>query len=222
MYEDPEDMVGVMNNCFQSVFTGEATSNVKPQWNTNVIRMNNENNTQLQNQMEANKSKMLTKYLEKQRRVRDSIMQELQRGPSKVMQRNLEKELDSINRQIAKIQEELKTLHSQTRSSPRSPPLSRPSFSLPHSHHHHHHHHPTHSRSVSDIPPPLPARNRPLVSQTSAPNISTSSTSSSSMSLASAPPLPPRLTLERVGEGGLAQSLENIPKGQCLSHSGLY
>ncbi|XP_063889548.1 rho guanine nucleotide exchange factor 11-like isoform X1 [Scylla paramamosain] len=184
-------------------------------------------NTHLQNQMEANKSKMLTKYLEKQRRVRDNIMLELQRGPSKVLQRNLEKELDSINRQIAKIQEELKTvkdseaqLHSQTRSSPRSPPLSRPSFSLPHSHHHHLYH-PTHSRSVSDIPPPLPARNRPLVSQTSAPNISTSSTSSSSsVSLASAPPLPPRLTqLERVGEGGLAQSLENIPKVQCLSHS---
>lgn len=104
-------------------------------------------------------------------------------------------------------------LHSQTRSSPRSPPLSRPSFSLPHSHHHHH---PTHSRSVSDIPPPLPARNRPLVTQSSAPNISTSS---SSVSLASAPPLPPRLTqLERVGEGGLAQSLENIHKVQCLSH----
>ncbi|XP_063889552.1 rho guanine nucleotide exchange factor 11-like isoform X5 [Scylla paramamosain] len=40
-------------------------------------------NTHLQNQMEANKSKMLTKYLEKQRRVRDNIMLELQRGPSK-------------------------------------------------------------------------------------------------------------------------------------------
>ena len=40
--------------------------------------------TQLQNQMEANKSKMLTKYLEKQRRVRENIMLELQRGPSKV------------------------------------------------------------------------------------------------------------------------------------------
>lgn len=181
-------------------------------------------NTQLQNQMEANKGKMLTKYLEKQRRVKDNIMVELQRGPSKVLQRNLEKELESINRQIAKIQEELKNmkdseaqLHSQTRSSPRSPPLSRPSFSLPHSHHHHH----THSRSVSDIPPPLPARNnRILVTQSSAPNISTSSSSSSSVSLASAPPLPPRLTqLERVGEGGLAQSLENIHKVQSLSHS---
>ncbi|XP_050692241.1 rho guanine nucleotide exchange factor 11-like isoform X4 [Eriocheir sinensis] len=40
-------------------------------------------NTQLQNQMEANKGKMLTKYLEKQRRVKDNIMVELQRGPSK-------------------------------------------------------------------------------------------------------------------------------------------
>ncbi|XP_050692232.1 rho guanine nucleotide exchange factor 11-like isoform X3 [Eriocheir sinensis] len=67
-------------------------------------------NTQLQNQMEANKGKMLTKYLEKQRRVKDNIMVELQRGPSKVLQRNLEKELESINRQIAKIQEELKNM----------------------------------------------------------------------------------------------------------------
>lgn len=40
--------------------------------------------TRLQNQMEANKGKMLTKYLEKQRRVRENIMLELQRGPSKV------------------------------------------------------------------------------------------------------------------------------------------
>lgn len=40
--------------------------------------------TQLQNQMEANKGKMLTKYLEKQRRVKENIMLELQRGPSKV------------------------------------------------------------------------------------------------------------------------------------------
>ncbi|XP_069952043.1 rho guanine nucleotide exchange factor 11 isoform X6 [Cherax quadricarinatus] len=40
-------------------------------------------NTQLQNQMDVNKGKMLTKYLEKQWRVRDHIMVELQRGPSK-------------------------------------------------------------------------------------------------------------------------------------------
>ncbi|XP_042206131.1 rho guanine nucleotide exchange factor 11-like isoform X5 [Homarus americanus] len=40
-------------------------------------------NTQLQNQMDVNKGKMLTKYLEKQRRVRDTILVELQRGPSK-------------------------------------------------------------------------------------------------------------------------------------------
>ncbi|XP_042870469.1 rho guanine nucleotide exchange factor 12-like isoform X4 [Penaeus japonicus] len=40
-------------------------------------------NTQLQNQMEMNKGKMLTMYLEKQRRVRDNIIVELQRGPSK-------------------------------------------------------------------------------------------------------------------------------------------
>ncbi|XP_042206129.1 rho guanine nucleotide exchange factor 11-like isoform X3 [Homarus americanus] len=174
-------------------------------------------NTQLQNQMDVNKGKMLTKYLEKQRRVRDTILVELQRGPSKVLQRNLEKELDSINRQISKIQEELKNmkdietqLHTHPRSSPRSPPLSRPSFSHPHSHSQHH----THARSASDIPPPLPVRNRSLVSQISAPNISISTT------LTSAPPLPPRLTqLERVGEGGLAQSLENIHKVQSLTHS---
>lgn len=67
-------------------------------------------NTQVQNQMEVNKGKILTKYLEKQRRVRDTIMVELQRGPSKVLQRNLEKELDSLNRQISKIQEELKNM----------------------------------------------------------------------------------------------------------------
>ncbi|XP_042870466.1 rho guanine nucleotide exchange factor 11-like isoform X2 [Penaeus japonicus] len=176
-------------------------------------------NTQLQNQMEMNKGKMLTMYLEKQRRVRDNIIVELQRGPSKVLQRNLEKELDSINRQIAKIQEELKNmkdieaqLHSHPRSSPRSPPLSRPSFSHPHSQLPHHQ---THTRSVSEIPPPLPARSRSLVSQTSAPNIS-----SSFASLTCAPPLPPRPPhLERVGEGGLAQSLENIHKVQSLSHS---
>ncbi|XP_071526486.1 rho guanine nucleotide exchange factor 11-like isoform X12 [Panulirus ornatus] len=175
-------------------------------------------NTQLQNQMEVNKGKMLTKFLEKQWRVRDNIMVELQRGPSKVLQRNLEKELDSINRQISKIQEELKNmkdidaqLHTHPRYSPRSPPLSRPSFSHPHSQSQHH----SHSRSVSEVPPPLPARNRSLVTQTSAPNISTSS-----ISLTSAPPLPPRLNqLERVGEGGLAQSLENIHKVQSLTHS---
>ncbi|XP_047501020.1 rho guanine nucleotide exchange factor 11-like [Penaeus chinensis] len=176
-------------------------------------------NTQLQNQMEMNKGKMLTMYLEKQRRVRDNIIVELQRGPSKVLQRNLEKELDSINRQIAKIQEELKNmkdieaqLHSHPRSSPRSPPLSRPSFSHPHSQPSHHQ---THVRSASEIPPPLPARSRSLVSQISAPNIS-----GSFASLPCAPPLPPRPPhLERVGEGGLAQSLENIHKVQSLSHS---
>ncbi|KAK8734374.1 hypothetical protein OTU49_006154, partial [Cherax quadricarinatus] len=163
-------------------------------------------NTQLQNQMDVNKGKMLTKYLEKQWRVRDHIMVELQRGPSKALQRSLEKELDSINRQISKIQEELKNMkdveaqfHSHPRSSPRSPPLSRPSFSLPHSHSQH-----SHTRSVSEIPPPLPARNRSLVTQISAPSLT---------SLTPAPPLPPRhMQLERFGEGGLAQSLENIHK----------
>ncbi|XP_069952040.1 rho guanine nucleotide exchange factor 11 isoform X4 [Cherax quadricarinatus] len=170
-------------------------------------------NTQLQNQMDVNKGKMLTKYLEKQWRVRDHIMVELQRGPSKALQRSLEKELDSINRQISKIQEELKNMkdveaqfHSHPRSSPRSPPLSRPSFSLPHSHSQH-----SHTRSVSEIPPPLPARNRSLVTQISAPSLT---------SLTPAPPLPPRhMQLERFGEGGLAQSLENIHKVQSLSHS---
>lgn len=34
--------------------------------------------------MEMNKGKMLTMYLDKQRRVRDNIIVELQRGPSKV------------------------------------------------------------------------------------------------------------------------------------------
>ncbi|XP_045595690.2 rho guanine nucleotide exchange factor 12 isoform X4 [Procambarus clarkii] len=168
-------------------------------------------NTQVQNQMEVNKGKILTKYLEKQRRVRDTIMVELQRGPSKVLQRNLEKELDSLNRQISKIQEELKNmkdieaqLHSHPRSSPRSPPLSRPSFSLPHSHH-------SHTHSLSEIPPPLPARNRSLVTQISAPSLT---------SLTPAPPLPPRhMQLDRFGEGSLAQSLENIHKVQSLSHS---
>ncbi|XP_042206130.1 rho guanine nucleotide exchange factor 11-like isoform X4 [Homarus americanus] len=85
-------------------------------------------NTQLQNQMDVNKGKMLTKYLEKQRRVRDTILVELQRGPSKVLQRNLEKELDSINRQISKIQEELKNMkdiETQSTSSV-SEPGSRP------------------------------------------------------------------------------------------------
>ncbi|XP_063603509.1 uncharacterized protein LOC134779351 [Penaeus indicus] len=103
-------------------------------------------------------------------------------------------------------------LHSHPRSSPRSPPLSRPSFSHPHSHLSHHQ---THTRSASEIPPPLPARSRSLVSQISAPNIS-----GSFASLTCAPPLPPRPPhLERAGEGGLAQSLENIHKVQSLSHS---
>ncbi|KAK7065298.1 Rho guanyl-nucleotide exchange factor activity protein, partial [Halocaridina rubra] len=172
-------------------------------------------NTQVQSQMDVNKGKMLQMFLDKQRRLRDNIITELQRGnSSKAVQKNLEKELDSLDRQISKIQEELKNMkdyeaqsHSHPRSSPRSPPLSRPSFSYAHGH--------PHSQSVSEIPPPLPARNRHLVTQTSAPNISTSS-----LSLSCAPPLPPRLThTERVGEGGLAQSLENIHKVQSLTHS---
>ncbi|XP_068204078.1 uncharacterized protein [Palaemon carinicauda] len=166
--------------------------------------------TQVQSQMEVNKGKMLQIYLDKQRRVRENIIVELQRNPSKALQRQFEKELDTINRQITKIQEELKNmkdidapLQTHPRSSPRSPPLLRQSFS---------HHY---SHSMSDMPPPLPARNRNLVTQTSVPNISSSSTS-----LICAPPLPPRLShLDRAGEGGLAQSLENIHKVQSLTHS---
>ncbi|XP_064107436.1 uncharacterized protein LOC135216228 isoform X5 [Macrobrachium nipponense] len=166
--------------------------------------------TQVQSQMEVNKGKMLQIYLDKQRRVRENILVELQRNPSKVLQRQFEKELDTINRQITKIQEELKNmkdieapLQTHPRSSPRSPPLSRPSFYLPY------------TPSLSDVPPPLPLRNRNLVTQTSVPNISSSSTS-----LSCAPPLPPRLSqLERAGEGGLAQSLENIHKVKSLTHS---
>ena len=117
------------------------------------------------------------------------------------------------------------------------------SYHLQHSHPHPHPH--GHSRSSSDVPPPLPARNRSLASQISAPNISTSSlsllspnSSSSSSSLMgppsssnasscatspvgnwAPPPLPPRPSvLDKIGEGGHAQSLENIPKSMNLSH----
>ncbi|XP_076036455.1 uncharacterized protein LOC143022226 isoform X2 [Oratosquilla oratoria] len=193
--------------------------------------------SQLQNQLEMQRVKMLHVYLDKQCKVRDSILAELERGTSKNLQRNFEKELDSINRQIAKITEELKNmkdiegqLHTYPRSSPRSPPLSRSSFSHPHSHSF------SHSRSSSDVPPPLPIRNRSLVSQISTPNISLPSTisipsnpslSSSSLSGgagagagAAAPPLPPRpQQFERLGDGGLAQSLENIHKVHSINHS---
>ncbi|XP_068204080.1 uncharacterized protein [Palaemon carinicauda] len=66
--------------------------------------------TQVQSQMEVNKGKMLQIYLDKQRRVRENIIVELQRNPSKALQRQFEKELDTINRQITKIQEELKNM----------------------------------------------------------------------------------------------------------------
>ncbi|CAL4066068.1 unnamed protein product, partial [Meganyctiphanes norvegica] len=186
-------------------------------------------NMQLQNQFDVNKCKMLQMFLEKQRRARELIIVELQKGPStKVLQKNLEKELESVNRQIMKIQEEIKNMkdieasqfHSHGRSSPRSPPSSRSHHPISLQSHH------SHTRSQSEIPPPLPARNRSLVTQISAPNISCSSlslisTSPSSTTFAAAPPLPPRppFQLERVGEGGLAQSLENIHKGPGLTHS---
>ncbi|XP_076036458.1 rho guanine nucleotide exchange factor 12-like isoform X5 [Oratosquilla oratoria] len=66
--------------------------------------------SQLQNQLEMQRVKMLHVYLDKQCKVRDSILAELERGTSKNLQRNFEKELDSINRQIAKITEELKNM----------------------------------------------------------------------------------------------------------------
>lgn len=171
--------------------------------------------------------------MEKQRRARELIIVELQKGPStKVLQKNLEKELESVNRQIMTIQEQIKSMkdieasqfHSHGRSSPRSPPSSR--SHPPISHQPQHVSQYSHTRSQSEIPPPLPARNRSLITQISAPNISCSSlslisTSPSSTTFSAAPPLPPRppFQLERVGEGGLAQSLENIHKVPGLTHS---
>lgn len=87
-------------------------------------------------------------------------------------------------------------LPQSSRPSPRSPTLLRPAsctigthipFSSSHHGAHHHVHSSlsfskhtsyghvyTHTRSASDVPPPLPARNRSLMTQTSVPNVSTS------------------------------------------------
>ena len=88
------------------------------------------------------------------------------------------------------------------------------------SHPHAYHPYQQHSRSVSDVPPPLPARNR-FHSQLSAPHVPLSSSKSSFANLSScvAPPLPPRPPhMERLADNGQAQSLENIAKLSNLSY----
>ncbi|XP_018017845.1 rho guanine nucleotide exchange factor 12, partial [Hyalella azteca] len=214
-------------------------------------------NNQLQNQLDVNRHKMLSKMLDTQLKTRENILLELEKKPPKNLAKSLEKELETINSLVETIQTKLRAtetenplsqLHSSSSSSSRrSPAVSHSSRTPPHPtsfhpylppHHSHgqlpqHHqgkvHHLSqfqlqflqdqnmpppplpppqsrshhnlshqdqfhnqglhkkftnknskqkHSRSASEIPPPLPARNRTLLSQISAPNMATGSVAS--------------------------------------------